>query len=240
MEQKSQKMQELKREYQNLKEIVSLDLTNWDVRTKSGMEGKQNSSKLRMENLEALMATELLKNSITTLVDRNYDGAKELVDAAKSSPKTDVVLDYLSVEKGMFKAIFGEKATTFTMNSHVINSMNTLMMDVGRQINAEEMPMMYAGSNLYGSLNTRQEMIERMEKVVEAAYGVELKQLFLGSLIKEAALDRVDQDFINILIVNVPKEYATKLGFTSDVRFIDNSESVPTVKGKKSKQSKVE
>lgn len=158
-------------------------------------------------------------------MDRDYSGTKELVESAKKRTDINVVLDYLNIEKGMFKQIFeGKKSLSF--NSETVERMNLLIIDVGDAIEASSMPVIKVPANAYGSVATRQDMIQKMEQAIEDTYGSELKTLFLAMQLRTEVVKRLSADSLSVLIVNVPKKYAGALSkLTGRTQFLSNDNS---------------
>lgn len=202
------RLQSLRNQYKSYKELLIMDLTNWDPRTRPGLEGKQNEAKVKIEEVKNSLAREILKNSSITIVLRDYPQTHKVVEAAKANPEKNALIDYLSVEKSMYKAIFGERDVKVTFNTETLNRMNVFMSEVGERLGALSIPTLTATSNQYGTLPGRQEMIEKMEAVSQDTYGYEMKQLSIRSLVFDRVIDRLGQDSINIVLVNAAEGFA--------------------------------
>lgn len=188
-----------------LSELLSKDLSNWDIRTKSGMLGRQNAAKIRIEEVKKDLAYFILKNSVTVLLMRDYEQTNTVVESAKKNPEANIVLDALMIEKKMFQNLFGT-AKTLTFNSDIVSRMNILMSEVGLKIEAASLPVILGDARHFGTLRTRGEMIERMERVIWETYAEELKSHFFRAVILDEVAARIaTRDSINVVIVNVPQ-----------------------------------
>lgn len=193
----------LKKRYDELLSILALDTTNWDPRTLPGIEGRKNSAKIEIEGVKMNLAQAVLLNSQINILLRDYEGTDQLVAAAKTDLGKNILLDYLSLEKGMYREIFGAKEGG-SFNSEIINRMNMLLISVGDKIGAISFPALSANSTQYGTVKTRQAMIEKMEQALESTFNYELKDLFLASIIKDQVLERLGQGSLNLVLVNTP------------------------------------
>lgn len=226
----------LRKRYDELQSVLALDTTNWDPRTLPGIEGRKNAAKIEIEGVKLNLARSILLNSRITTVIRDYEGTGQLVAAAKTNLAKNILLDYLSLEKGMYREIFGNKEGNVTFNTEIVNRMNMLLIDVGDKIGAVSMPALSASSTQYGTLKTRQEMIERMESVIEKTLDYELKDLFLGAILQDQVLERLDQGSLNILLVNAPAGFvsvASTFAGSQVVVAVDNPMSTATLVEKK-------
>ena len=196
-------LQSLKAELKQLNEILSLDLTNWDMKTKSGMQGRQNAARVRIDEVRNDLGYFILKNSVTVLLMRDYAETGAVIDSARKNPDANIVLDALMIEKKLFKQLFEEKATAYTYNTQIVNHINVLMSEIGMKIGATTMDIVRPDAKWYGTLRTREAMIARLEEVLYETYQDELKKAFFASIIVDEVFKRTHRDSVNVVIANV-------------------------------------
>jgi hypothetical protein len=188
-----------------------MNLDNWDPRTKPGMEGRQGRARQEAEGLRAQIASKVLANSTTILVTRDVTITPSIVTEAKKHPNNIIMLDFLSLEKGMFKQIYGDNPKSLPFNTETIGRMNMLLVDVADKLAVISMPTLKGSGNLYGVASSKEEILSKMETAMVEAYDTELKSAFLRSLIMDETANKLNNDAIAVFIVNVPNNFTKAL-----------------------------
>lgn len=192
------------------------------------MQGRQNAARIRIEEVKHDIGYFILKNSVTILLMRDFEGTNEVVESARKNEGANIVLDALMLEKKLFKQIFSEKAPAFTYNSEVVNRLNILMSEIGIKIAAESIPTITGDGRYFGTVRTRQEMIERFERVLYDTYADELKLHFFRSIILDEIATRIDRDSVNVVIVNVlPNMVRAFSSYTGKTQVMKNEGAAP-------------
>ena len=137
-----QSVVELRRKVNDTLKVLSMDLSNWDPRTRTGMEGRQNQARGEIDTLKVELAKKILENSTAMLVMRDVSITPAIIQEGKANAEKVLLLDFLSVEKGLVKKIYGDAAKTFPFNTETINRMNMLVTEeIGGKIGATRMPL---------------------------------------------------------------------------------------------------
>jgi len=222
----NQNLNELRKKYDQLNEILSLDTENWDPRTKPGIVGKQNAAKKEQSVLKIKLSNEILANSRTILLMRDFEKTKEIIISAKKNPNSNILLDALEIERNLFEELFSEKTHTrngYTINSDLISRLNILLAAIGRNLGALSMPPVKADASMMGTFTSPKAVIERLETLLTKTFGGELKSLYFGAAVGNGIMGRTDQDSVTVLVVNVTPENAPAFrGFTKDVSVYSN------------------
>ena len=144
--------------------LVEMNLDNWDPRTKPGMEGKQGRARQEIDGLKVDITAKVLTNSTTVLVLRDVSITPDIVAEARKLPQNVIILDFLSLEKGMLTQIYGKNPTNLPFNTTTISQMNNLMIDVGDKMQVLSMPTITADAKMYGTASSKEALISKMEK----------------------------------------------------------------------------
>lgn len=158
---------------------------------------------------------------------RDYNNTGELVENAKKEPKKNIVVDSLLLEKGLFKKLYPEgKVSSLSFNSHTVNNINILMNEVADKIDAVSMPTLKVDAAEYGVLSSKEAMLEKLENVLYTAYGTDLKEYFTKALLVDEVLERLSEDSVTVIVVNVVKNMIKPFSRLTgkDTKLIANTE----------------
>lgn len=194
------------------------------------MQGRQNAAKIRVEEIRNDLGYYILKNSAVLIVMRDFEGTQAVIESAKKNPDANIILDALTLEKKIFRQIWNDKATAYTYNSEVVNRINILMSEVGQKIGALSMDTLIGDGKYYGTLRTREAMVDRIERALHDTYGDELKLHFFRSMITDEINARLHRDAVNVIFVNVVPPLVRAFSSYSNNTQILSNESEATVK----------
>ena len=203
-----QSVVELRRKVNEAQKVINMDLGKFEHSVRTGIEGRQNKARQEIDTLKASLASKILENATTMLLLRDVSITPAVVQVAREKKDNVITLDFLSIEKGLVKSIYGDNAKLYPFNTGILNRMNILISDeIGEKIKAIAMPQVVAPQTMYGNSTTREEIINKFETLLTAAYDTELKQHLFRTLLIEGVYDRLQQDEIAVFIVNVPKKF---------------------------------
>lgn len=193
------------------------------------MQGRQNAAKIRVEEIRNDLGYYILKNSAVLIVMRDFEGTQAVIESAKKNPDANIILDALTLEKKIFRQIWNDKATAYTYNSEVVNRINILMSEVGQKIGALSMDTLIGDGKYYGTLRTREAMVDRIERALADTYGDELKLHFFRAMITDEINARLHRDAVNVIFVNVIPALVRAFSSYSDNTQVLSNESEATV-----------
>lgn len=235
----NQNLQELREKFTQLQQLANMDIHNWEPSTKPGIEGRKNKAKAEIEEVSPKLVRAILSNSQTFLVTRDFEGTGEVVKEAAKNAETTILLDFLSTEKWMFSQIFDKKVTNFTFNSDTINKINVLLFDIGNRLDVMSMPSVDVNARRFGTLKSREEMIERIEEALIFAFNDELKKSIIQLDLKEAVLKKLNLDSVTVIIINVLPEFTDPLkGLSAKTTVLSNdNQNLALLAATKTRQS---
>lgn len=203
-----QKIQELRKKYQTLKDIIAKDISEWDPRTRTGMEGLKNRSKQDINTVRPALVSAILSNSTTAIVTDDVANSKEIIEAVLANGNTMIAIDFLKLERDLIKGLYPNQAgTSYSVNTDVVSRMNRMIAELGTKLGVASMPAIQLNGVTYGSIPSKEALIAKLHQILTDTYDNELKSLYVGHLIGQALEDRLNETALTVVIANVPVSF---------------------------------
>jgi hypothetical protein len=187
-----------------------------------------NRAPLSMKNNAEFMvrrgkeATERITNELISHLIKTG----RYVGCLKTIPEADPLFQYISstfndsitldaeelYSKTVDRLFVGEKG--FNFSSSALNVLDSVLIDVGRFIGAEQMPLVKKVPKFYKNVKTRQEAVEHMKIVLDESYGTDILDYYLASQLRRELNSKIlkDVDGMMIFIKNYsPSNYLNSL-----------------------------
>jgi hypothetical protein len=203
--QAKKRLQELREELKKIQEVLALDLENWKPDGKPGMLGLQRASRDKMPQVVQEIGTIILQNSSVHFMGRDHKSSVENVKKAKAAVN-GIAIDYLVLEKNMLKQFYPNQTSDFRIFTDTVIGMNDFMFKIGKDIGAMSMPSVSLIGNDYGSYKTKEDLVYKLEAVLDRSYKGELKPMFFVKSLMDIIGEDNSKDNYQILLYNAPED----------------------------------
>lgn len=195
----------LREEFNKLNNIIKQDLLNWDPATKSGMEGAQNKAREQLGSVSSKLAYEIAKNSVCVVfLNKTNDSLVEYITSESSARSSKVFcLDAMSTERRLFNEVFSKRSSPYAFNSDTVSRLNSALMDMGSEIGAQYMASIATSASSYGSVQTKEQAVDKISTLLKRTYDNDLTRLMLSNDINKEVKARLDNDVLLTFIFNV-------------------------------------
>lgn len=188
-----------------MEEVLALDLENWAPAGRPGMLGLQRSSKDKMPSVIEEIGNIVLQNSSVHFMGRDHKSAESNIKKAKATENA-IALDYLLIEKKMVSEFYPNQSENFRIITDTVIGMNDFMFRVGQEIRAASMPSIQLIGNDYGTYKTKQDLVLKIETILDRSYQGELKPLFFVKSLMDIIGEDNNKDNYQILLYNAPED----------------------------------
>lgn len=204
------KVSELRGKLAELKALSKMDLAEIPVQTRPGWEARVRNATAQIDSLEDELAQEILAKSVTIVLENGVSQTDDIIKTLKSVEVEGTVIDmdYMQMETSLVNVLFSQvKNGTFPFNGSTVSQLNILLSEIADDIGVIEMPVVNGSGGFYGTLNSKEEAIDRVQKMIESVMDNDFKNIVLKRRIFQTAKTRLNLDRVAVVLYNVPKEY---------------------------------
>ena len=211
-------MDELRKKIIQMTAHANLDLSNWDPRTKTGMEGLQRNAQAKLPELRLELGQKVLENSITAIVLDDLKFNAELAEAVLENQDSLAIVDFMRLEKELFKRLFPTGNPPFKVDSNTVFGINEILYnDITKMLDIIALPRINATVGMFLQTSDKEVVLKKLSEIMTSAFDSDLKNLYINHTVSVLVNERLDKNAVGLFIVNVPASEVQNMSvFTKD------------------------
>jgi hypothetical protein len=202
------KMVELRNKLSELTVLSQTDLDKIPAGSRPGWESKKRNASDQIETLENDLTQEILKRSITLVVEDKVtvsDGIIKYLESVETQGSI-LSLDYMMLETRLLNELFVQvKNNTFPFNGPIASQLNILLSEIGDELGVLSMPIVEIPATSRSTLKTRTEALHKIRDLLYNTYQENLKALYLRKVLMSEGRKRLKHSRLAIIVYNVPE-----------------------------------